>query len=65
MIAALSQESRTRAGFVRRALGTIHSHTPLFGPVVILLATGTEVANWSDWYVYAAALGVCILLDIS
>jgi putative nucleotidyltransferase with HDIG domain len=64
VIAALSQESRTRAGFVRRALGTIHSHTPLFGPVVILLATGTWVADWSDWYVYAAALGLCILLDI-
>ena len=58
LVAALAQESRTRAGFVRRALGTTYSHLCLLGPVAVLLATGTEVANWSDWYIYIAALAV-------
>src|SRR6476659_2890129 len=46
--AALVQESRTRAGWVRRALGTTYSHVCLLGPVVVLLATGTQVASWDD-----------------
>jgi putative nucleotidyltransferase with HDIG domain len=64
LIAALTQESRTRAGFVRRALGTTYSHLCLLGPVVILLATGTEVADWSDWYIYIAALASCVFIDV-
>ena len=58
LVAALAQESRTRAGFMRRALGTTWSHLCLLGPVAVLLATGSEVANWSDWYIYIAALAV-------
>ena len=64
LIAALTQESRTRAGFVRRALGTTYSHICLLGPVAVLLATGTYVADWSDWYIYIAALASCVILDV-
>jgi putative nucleotidyltransferase with HDIG domain len=63
--AALVQESRTRAGWVRRALGTTYSHVCLLGPVVVLLATGTQVASWSHWYVYVLALTSFVLLDVA
>ena len=65
LVAALAQESRTRAGFVRRALGTTWSHICLLGPVAVLLATGSDVANWSDWYIYIAALASFVLLDVA
>ena len=65
LVAALAQESRTRAGFMRRALGTTWSHICLLGPVAVLLLTGSEVANWGDWYIYIAALASFVFLDIA
>ena len=65
LVAALAQESRTRAGFMRRALGTTWSHICLLGPVAVLLLTGSDVANWSDWYIYIAALASFVFLDIA
>ncbi|MDX6376047.1 MAG: hypothetical protein QOE98_350, partial [Gaiellaceae bacterium] len=65
LVAALAQESRTRAGFMRRALGTTWSHVPVLGPVAVLLATGSDVASWSDWYIYIGALGSFVFLDIA
>ena len=65
LVAALAQEARTRAGFLRRALGTTWSHVCLLGPVAVLLATGSDVANWGDWYIYIAALGSFVFLDIA
>jgi len=65
LLAALAQEARSRAGFVRRALGTTWSHICLLGPVVVLLATDSDLASWSDWYIYLFALATFVLLDVA